>query len=184
MAAQMALAQKLMVALIELYPHLFPDGPPKVQKKLSEEELKKLMGTIQISLEEIISTPAMLKLFRVYCTENFVVENIEFYLAAKEYKENAKKTGKADTKVAFNIFEMYVKKNAPNEINISDRERDATSAPFEKDPGEVIMTGTEFDKSMDTIWKLIDLNSYMRFKKSKYYDTCLTYRVSRMSRSE
>jgi len=177
----MALAEKVVIVMIEKYDTLFPDGPPKVQKKLSEEELKKLQGTVNITLDDMLTTPFMLKFFREYCMENFQQENIEYYLAVKDYEAKAKQSGSPDPTLAMEIYNNYVKKNAPSEVNISDRERDATSGPFETG-GELVLTGHEFDKTVETIYKLMELNSYIRFKKSKYFDHCVTYRVARMTR--
>jgi len=119
-----------------------------------------------------------LSLYCRFCEEQFVEENIKYYLDAQAYVREAQMSPECvDTEryldKALNIYNEYCKKGAHLQLNVSDALLSQLATIFEiPTPKSLLgnLTGHEFDLVTVDVLALMTTNEFPRFKFSKYYD--------------
>jgi hypothetical protein len=87
----------------------------------------------RVSFEEILSTPEYLDQFRQYTMKNYCNENLDFYEAAllfkktwpkNQYDKNRDDSAEYCKHAATEIYEKWIKRESPEEINVNSDVRD------------------------------------------------------------
>uniref|UniRef100_A0A8D0GTG8 Regulator of G protein signaling 18 n=1 Tax=Sphenodon punctatus TaxID=8508 RepID=A0A8D0GTG8_SPHPU len=113
------------------------------------------------SFDKLLSQKDGVDAFTRFLKTEFSNENIEFWLACENYKKN--KVPHQLLLQAKTIYEMFIQKEAPKEVNLDFQTKELT--------GENIIhpTVNSFDAAQAKIYKLMEQDSYPRFLSSDIY---------------
>lgn len=113
------------------------------------------------SFDKLLSSKAGLQAFTRFLKTEFSEENIEFWLACEEYKKCA--TPEQLSSKAKTIFETFIRREAPKEVNLDFNTKQATSK-------NILQPALfSFDSAQATIYRLMEKDSYPRFLKSDIF---------------
>ncbi|TNM97913.1 regulator of G-protein signaling 5b [Takifugu flavidus] len=147
----------LFGSLLQKSDHSLNSQAKKNEKhKLNREE----PFTWKESFDKLLSSQNGLCLFRAFLVSEFSEENIAFYLACEDYKET--KPSKQAAK-ARNIYEEFVRSDAPREVNLDHATKAITKENVEEP------TESCFDLAQSKIYSLMEKDCYPRFLKSPTY---------------
>ncbi|XP_077013305.1 regulator of G-protein signaling 16 isoform X2 [Tamandua tetradactyla] len=113
------------------------------------------------SFDLLLSSKNGVAAFHAFLKTEFSEENLEFWLACEEFKKirsAAKLTSRAQR-----IFEEFVRREAPKEVNIDHETRELTRTNLQA------TTATCFDVAQGKTRTLMEKDSYPRFLKSPAY---------------
>ncbi|XP_010139830.1 PREDICTED: regulator of G-protein signaling 18 [Buceros rhinoceros silvestris] len=113
------------------------------------------------SFDKLLSEKAGLDVFTKFLKTEFSEENIEFWIACEDYKKS--KTTRELLPKAKTIYETFIQKDAPKEVNLDFKTKEVTSQNIER---PVIST---FDAAQNTVYRLMEQDSYPRFLRSDPY---------------
>uniref|UniRef100_A0A8B9EMU1 Regulator of G protein signaling 18 n=1 Tax=Anser cygnoides TaxID=8845 RepID=A0A8B9EMU1_ANSCY len=113
------------------------------------------------SFDKLLSQKAGLDAFTNFLKTEFSEENIEFWIACEDYKKS--KTTHELFPKAKTIYETFIQKDAPKEVNLDFQTKEVTSQNIEQ---PVITT---FDAAQNTVYRLMEQDSYPRFLRSDPY---------------
>ncbi|NXI47041.1 RGS18 protein, partial [Galbula dea] len=113
------------------------------------------------SFDKLLSEKAGLDAFTKFLKTEFSEENIEFWIACEDYKKS--KTSDELLPKAKTIYETFIQKDAPKEVNLDFQTKEVTSQNIEQ---PIITT---FDAAQNTVYKLMEQDSYPRFLRSDPY---------------
>uniref|UniRef100_A0A8B9NIC3 Regulator of G protein signaling 18 n=1 Tax=Accipiter nisus TaxID=211598 RepID=A0A8B9NIC3_9AVES len=99
--------------------------------------------------------------FTKFLKTEFSEENIEFWIACEDYKKS--KTAHELLPKAKTIYETFIQKDAPKEVNLDFQTKEVTSQNIEQ---PIITT---FDAAQNTVYRLMEQDSYPRFLRSDPY---------------
>ncbi|XP_062436979.1 regulator of G-protein signaling 18 isoform X1 [Rhea pennata] len=113
------------------------------------------------SFDKLLSQKAGLDAFTEFLKTEFSEENIEFWIACEDYKKS--KTAHELFPKAKTIYETFIQKDAPKEVNLDFQTKEVTSQNIEQP------ITTTFDAAQSTVYKLMEHDSYPRFLRSDLY---------------
>ncbi|NWI03942.1 RGS18 protein, partial [Tichodroma muraria] len=146
--------------------HLGKPGNLTKPSSVSPEEAEK-WGE---SFDKLLSEKAGLDAFTKFLKTEFSEENIEFWIACEDYK-NSKSAHELLPK-AKTIFETFIQKDAPKEVNLDFHTREATSQSMEQP------VRSTFDAAQSAVCRLMEQDSYPRFLRSAAYRGLLKGRAA------
>ncbi|XP_041133900.1 regulator of G-protein signaling 5-like [Polyodon spathula] len=144
------------IDLIIPYPEKPEKKPEKFQKPSPEEALQ-----WRESLDKVFLNNYGLATFRSFLRSEFSEENIEFWMACEDYKKT-KSPVKLASK-ARKIYEEFIQKDAPKEVNIDHFTKDVTIRNL------VEPSQTSFELAQKMIHALMEKDSFGRFLQSEQY---------------
>ncbi|XP_066504371.1 regulator of G-protein signaling 21 [Hoplias malabaricus] len=109
-------------------------------------------------LEKLLEDKRCLAAFRAFLKSEFSEENVEFWLACREYKEST--SASMRTRKAAQIYEQFLDPMAQREVNIDYHTREKIKSSL-KNPDP-----TCFKEAEDLVFKLMERDSCPRFLKS------------------
>nr|XP_016851435.1 PREDICTED: regulator of G-protein signaling 18 [Anolis carolinensis] len=143
----------------ELHPDLNLDKFERLTKGSSEPpDVIKKWGE---SFYNLISQKAGVDTFTQFLRSEFSEENIEFWMACEDYKK-CKDASQLSLK-AQAIYETFIEKEAPKEVNLDFNTKVCTSENMSHP------TLNTFDAAQNKIYALMEQDSYPRFLKSDLY---------------
>ncbi|XP_064004356.1 regulator of G-protein signaling 18 isoform X2 [Pogoniulus pusillus] len=113
------------------------------------------------SFDKLLSEKAGLDAFMKFLKTEFSEENIEFWIACEDYKKS--KTSHELLPKARTIYETFIQKDAPKEVNLDFQTKEVTSQNIR----QPILT--TFDAAQNTVYRLMEQDSYPRFLRSDLY---------------
>ncbi|NXX49732.1 RGS18 protein, partial [Tricholaema leucomelas] len=113
------------------------------------------------SFDKLLSEKAGLDAFTKFLKSEFSEENIEFWIACEDYKRS--KTSCELLPKARTIYETFIQKDAPKEVNLDFQTKEVTSQNIR----QPILT--TFDAAQNTVYRLMEQDSYPRFLRSDPY---------------
>eukprot|EP00075_Anas_platyrhynchos_P000417 XP_005010411.2 regulator of G-protein signaling 18 [Anas platyrhynchos] len=113
------------------------------------------------SFDKLLSQKAGLDAFTKFLKTEFSEENIEFWIACEDYKKS--KTTHELFPKAKTIYETFIRKDAPKEVNLDFQTKEVTSQNIEQ---PLITT---FDAAQNTVYRLMEQDCYPRFLRSDTY---------------
>ncbi|KAM7046857.1 regulator of G-protein signaling 18 isoform 1-T1 [Acridotheres tristis] len=134
-----------------------PGNLPKAASSVSPEEAVK-WGE---SFDKLLSEKAGLDAFTKFLKTEFSEENIEFWIACEDYKKS--KSAHELLPKAKTIFETFIQKDAPKEVNLDFHTKEVTSQSMGQ-PGR-----STFEAAQSTVYRLMEQDSYPRFLRSAPY---------------
>nr|XP_039269265.1 regulator of G-protein signaling 2-like isoform X1 [Styela clava] len=105
--------------------------------------------------------------FRIFLESEFSVENLDFWIAAEEYRKI--KNNEARRERMREIYEEYISPGALNQINLDHFTRQQIIQHMATDTTSSIDT---FTGAQRYVFNIMENDSYARFVRSKYYDLC------------
>ncbi|KAJ3439031.1 electron carrier/ protein disulfide oxidoreductase [Anaeramoeba flamelloides] len=148
---------------------------PRTTKKravsfcITESEFDKTQFEIN-SLTQLLTIPMCIAFFQEYLCKEFNQENLMFWQDVKSFKQNCV-TQRQITKTAKQIISKYIKPESLFEINIAFQCRMGILNQLKKRDFTIEM----FDEAHKIVFDHLNLNSFDKFKYSKYYPICLKY---------
>lgn len=113
------------------------------------------------SFDKLLSEKAGLDAFTKFLKTEFSEENIEFWIACEDYKKS--KSAHELLPKAKTIFETFIQKDAPKEVNLDFHTREVTSRSM----GQPVRS--TFEAAQSTVYRLMEQDSYPRFLRSAPY---------------
>ncbi|XP_064283501.1 regulator of G-protein signaling 18 isoform X4 [Passer domesticus] len=113
------------------------------------------------SFDKLLSEKAGLDAFTKFLKTEFSEENIEFWIACEDYKKS--KNAHELLPKAKTIFETFIQKDAPKEVNLDFHTKEVTSQSM----GQPLRS--TFDAAQSTVYRLMEQDSYPRFLRSAPY---------------
>ncbi|XP_038000914.1 regulator of G-protein signaling 18-like isoform X2 [Motacilla alba alba] len=113
------------------------------------------------SFDKLLSEKAGLDAFTKFLKTEFSEENIEFWIACEDYKKS--KSAHELLPKAKTIFETFIQKDAPKEVNLDFHTKEVTSQSM----GQPLRS--TFDAAQSTVYRLMEQDSYPRFLRSAPY---------------
>ncbi|XP_015471225.1 regulator of G-protein signaling 18 isoform X2 [Parus major] len=113
------------------------------------------------SFDKLLSEKAGLDAFTKFLKTEFSEENIEFWIACEDYKKI--KSAQELLPKAKTIFETFIEKDAPKEVNLDWHTREVTRVAV-GDPGH-----GAFEAAQRRVYALMEQDSYRRFLGSAAY---------------
>ncbi|NWY70277.1 RGS18 protein, partial [Erithacus rubecula] len=117
------------------------------------------------SFDKLLSEKAGLDAFTKFLKTEFSEENIEFWIACEDYKQS--KSAHELLPKAKTIFETFIQKDAPKEINIDFHTKNDISQKISEP------TLSCFDAAQSSIYSLMAKDSFPRFLRSDVYKELL-----------
>ncbi|KAM9789280.1 regulator of G-protein signaling 21-like [Neosynchiropus ocellatus] len=117
------------------------------------------------SLDRLLTSSYGRQIFQVFLKSEFSDENIEFWLVCEEYK--GIKSSFRMTLRAKKIFKRYIQAEAPREINIDHKTREAIRRNIQE------ANRMCFDDAQKIVYGLMEKDSYPRFLRSDIYSALL-----------
>uniref|UniRef100_A0A8D2QV37 Regulator of G protein signaling 18 n=1 Tax=Zosterops lateralis melanops TaxID=1220523 RepID=A0A8D2QV37_ZOSLA len=121
------------------------------------------------SFGKLLSEKGGLDAFTKFLKTEFSEENIEFWIACEDYKKS--KSAHELLPKAKTIFETFIQKDAPKEVNLDFHTKEMTSQSI----GQPLRS--TFDAAQRTIYQLMEQDSYPRFLSSALYRSLLQGRA-------
>uniref|UniRef100_A0A1A8ID71 Regulator of G-protein signaling 13 n=3 Tax=Nothobranchius TaxID=28779 RepID=A0A1A8ID71_NOTKU len=118
-----------------------------------------------LSLDRLLSSKYGIKIFQAFLKSEFSDENLEFWAVCEDYKKI-----RCSFRMSFKakkIFKLYIRAEAPREINIDHKTRELIRSNM-KVPSMVC-----FDDAQKIVYGLMEKDSYPRFLRSDVYRTLL-----------
>ncbi|NWZ77826.1 RGS18 protein, partial [Poecile atricapillus] len=113
------------------------------------------------SFDKLLSEKAGLEAFTKFLKTEFSEENIEFWIACEDYKKS--KSAQELLPKAKTIFETFIQKDAPKEVNLDWHTREVTRVAVGQ-PGR-----GAFEAAQRRVFALMEQDSYRRFLRSAAY---------------
>ncbi|NXO96795.1 RGS18 protein, partial [Certhia brachydactyla] len=113
------------------------------------------------SFDKLLSEKAGLDAFTNFLKTEFSEENIEFWMACEDYKKS--KSAHELLPKAKTIFETFIQKDAPKEVNLDFQTKEATSRSL----GQPVRSS--FDAAQSAVYRLMEQDSFPRFLRSAAY---------------
>ncbi|NXQ39793.1 regulator of G-protein signaling 18-like isoform X2 [Catharus ustulatus] len=113
------------------------------------------------SFDKLLSEKAGLDAFTKFLKTEFSEENIEFWIACEDYKKS--KSAHELLPKAKTIFETFIQKDAPKEVNLDFHTREVTSRSMGQPERST------FEAAQSTVYRLMEQDSYPRFLRSAPY---------------
>uniref|UniRef100_A0A8C0VRM6 Regulator of G protein signaling 18 n=1 Tax=Cyanistes caeruleus TaxID=156563 RepID=A0A8C0VRM6_CYACU len=113
------------------------------------------------SFDKLLSEKAGLDAFTKFLKTEFSEENIEFWIACEDYKKS--KSAQELLPKAKTIFETFIQKDAPKEVNLDWQTREVTRVAVGQ-PGR-----GAFEAAQRRVYALMEQDSYRRFLGSAAY---------------
>ncbi|KAM7013165.1 regulator of G-protein signaling 4 [Tautogolabrus adspersus] len=128
------------------------------------------------SFSHVMSSKLGRSVFTSFLRSEFSQENMDFWVACEDYKNT--NPSKFTTR-AKQIYQQYVKADAPNEVNLDAATRDVTKQNVEN------ACPSCFDEAQKMIYTLMEKDSYRRFLNSKLMkDLCQTRKAAAEEKKE
>ncbi|NWZ40743.1 RGS18 protein, partial [Brachypodius atriceps] len=141
--------------------HLGKSGNLTKAASVSPEEAVKWRE----SFDKLLSEKAGLDAFTKFLKTEFSEENIEFWIACEDYKKS--KSAHELLPKAKTIFETFIQKDAPKEVNLDFHTKEVTSQSIAQP------LRSTFDAAQSTVYRLMEQDSYPRFLSSALYQSLL-----------
>ncbi|KAG8436377.1 hypothetical protein GDO86_007467 [Hymenochirus boettgeri] len=113
------------------------------------------------TFDDLLASKYGVAAFRAFLKSEFSEENLEFWLACEDFKKT-KSPQKLSTK-AKKIYDEFIEKEAPKEINIDFQTRENIIQTMQ-DP-----SFSCFGAAQKRVYSLMENNSYPRFLQSEFY---------------
>uniref|UniRef100_A0A8D0ENK3 Regulator of G protein signaling 18 n=1 Tax=Strix occidentalis caurina TaxID=311401 RepID=A0A8D0ENK3_STROC len=123
--------------------------------------IKQIVKMIKATGFKLLLENTGLDAFTKFLKTEFSEENIEFWIACEDYKKS--KTAHELLPKAKIIYETFIQKDAPKEVNLDFQTKEVTSQNIAQ---PVITT---FDAAQNTVYRLMEQDSYPRFLRSDLY---------------
>ncbi|XP_006026561.1 regulator of G-protein signaling 18 [Alligator sinensis] len=117
------------------------------------------------SFDKLLSQKAGQEAFVRFLKTEFSEENIEFWIACENYKKS--KDSRELLSQAKKIYEIFIRKEAPKEVNLDFHTKEITSQNIAHP------TLSSFDAAQATVYRLMEQDSYPRFLRSAAYSDLL-----------
>ncbi|XP_028300294.1 regulator of G-protein signaling 4-like isoform X2 [Gouania willdenowi] len=141
------------------------DGPPGIAQYARWVPDVTEVEKWKQSFCNVMSSDAGRSVFSEFLKSEFSEENLDFWMSCEDYKRAAPPTLSSRAK---QIYQQYVKADAPKEVNLDAETREETRLNVEN-PSPLC-----FDKAQKMIFTLMEKDSYRRFLKSKLLqDLCV-----------
>ncbi|KAJ3432446.1 electron carrier/ protein disulfide oxidoreductase [Anaeramoeba flamelloides] len=154
-------------------PKLSPRSSKKraLSVRVTERELDQTQFEIN-SLTKLLTIPTGIAFFKEYLCTEFNQENLMFWQEVKSFKQNCV-TQRQITKTAKQIISKFIKPESLFEINIDFQCRTRILNQLKKKDLTIEM----FDQAHKIVFDHLNLNSFDKFKYSKYYPICIKYLI-------
>ncbi|XP_072919639.1 regulator of G-protein signaling 5-like [Hemitrygon akajei] len=137
----------------------YSDKVDKPAKPLRPSQIEVLQW--RESLEKLLMNSYGLAAFKAFLQSEHSEENIEFWMACEDYKAT-KSPNKLASK-AKKIFEDFIEKEAPQEINVDHYTKEVTMKNLAEP------TTSTFELAQKRVLSLMEKDSFSRFLKSEVY---------------
>jgi hypothetical protein len=125
------------------------------------ECIENLLAVQEDHLELLLKDASGVKLFRAYLKKEFAEDNLKFWEEVNKFNK-LKSTDKSLKKKAEDIFNMYIKDGAEQEINLPGAIRRSILIDFNSNNVRV----TTFDVAQKSVFHLMENDSFRRFVKA------------------
>uniref|UniRef100_A0A1A7WY21 Regulator of G-protein signaling 13 n=2 Tax=Iconisemion striatum TaxID=60296 RepID=A0A1A7WY21_9TELE len=118
-----------------------------------------------LSLDRLLSSKYGMKIFQAFLKSEFSDENLEFWSVCEDFKKIS-----CPLKMSFKakkIFKVYIRTEAPREINIDHKTRELVRSNMKA------LSTVCFDDAQKIVYRLMEKDSYPRFLRSNVYRTLL-----------
>ncbi len=116
-------------------------------------------------LQQLLSTESGIKKFSEHCAREFSIENIRFWQAINQYRNESFKDHLELLETAEHIFDEYVKPGCENQVNLPMTMVKKIQKALKTDADHV--DTTLFDQGQNEIFNLMSRDSYQRFIASR-----------------
>jgi hypothetical protein len=146
---------------------------PKVSDRgfpvTSQEDLLPDLKTIH--MEDILSSERGIQAFKDFLISEFSVENLLFWIDVAQFKriyseDKNEKLSEDLTTAALRIYNRYIKKDCEYEVNIEFAIADKIHRAFNNPADDTLITPNIFDQAYEEIQRLMELDSFSRFKRT------------------
>ncbi|CAK4493412.1 unnamed protein product [Aphanomyces euteiches] len=162
----------------------------------SKEQIEAVIGTSPVEtaemfirwlrekceLQNVMAHPTARSFLVEFCTAEFSDENVLFLLDVERFTSLTTTTDHRDA--ARHIVETYIQANAPKQVNIDHRMREAIEAHYAKSMSSsavdlkeardtIDMSNAMFDAAREEITRLVTKDTFPRFKRAPQFQTML-----------
>lgn len=139
-----------------------PSAPqPRPTTPNFAECIENLLSVQEDSLDLLLKDPSGVKLFRAYLKKEFAEDNLKFWEEVSKFNK-LKPTDKSLKKKAEEIFNMFIKDGAEQEINLPGAIRRTIIIDFNNNNVRV----NTFDVAQKSVFHLMENDSFRRFVKA------------------
>ena len=163
-------AQQATIAALE-HPHIANEGGRRsVTQSAEDKEFTMPSSSKPLTLLELLAHPVCVELVKDELHRIHSVENLVFYLHAVRYRQL--QNAKARRVVAQQLYDTFIAEGAPQQINISTRQRDAIQATLKR-RGDDAATPLLFREAEREVALLMETNMMKTFVGSSAYRVCV-----------
>ena len=161
-------AQQATIAALEL-PHVATEGGRRSVTSTDDREFVVSTTAKPPTLLELLTHPVCVELVKDELDRIHSVENLVFYLHAVRYRQL--QNVKARRVVAQQLYDTFIVEAAPQQINISTRQRDAIQATLKR-RGDDACVPSLFREAEREVALLMETNMMKAFVSSSAYRVC------------
>ena len=164
-------AQQATIAALE-HPHVAAEHGRRSSTHSTDDKEFTVPATAKPpTLLELLAHPVCVELVKDELERIHSVENLVFYLHAVRYRQL--QSAKAKRAVAQQLYDTFIVEAAPQQINISTRQRDTIQATLKR-RGDDACTTTLFREAEREVALLMETNMMKSFISSSAYRVCGT----------
>ena len=162
-------AQQATIAALE-HPHVTGDTGRRSLTQSTDEREFTITATVKPpTLLELLSHPVCVELVKDELERIHSVENLVFYLHVVRYRQL--QNAKARRLVAQQLYDTFIVEGAPQQINISTRQRDSIQATLKR-KGDDCCIPHLFREAEREVALLMETNMMKSFMSSSAYRVC------------
>ena len=118
-----------------------------------------------VHLKYLIHSPKLLANFRKFLLTEYSAENLDFIVEAKAFRCLDYVTEAEVEERALSIYDKYLRKDAPNEVNVKEKLRASVQEAVERE--EFLLS--LFQPCEDAVMALMNRDSFARYRKSPIF---------------
>uniref|UniRef100_A0A915HP64 RGS domain-containing protein n=1 Tax=Romanomermis culicivorax TaxID=13658 RepID=A0A915HP64_ROMCU len=130
--------------------------------------LKDEVNSWTTSFQKLMNSDLGRQIFSRFLESEFSDENLLFYSACEDFKRESKNVKRQ--MIAKSIYDTFLKPTAPLEVNVDERMRRRVAARMDIIPNREL-----FDETQESVYKLMERDSFPRFIRSQVYTSFLGY---------
>jgi hypothetical protein len=122
-----------------------------------------------IPTQHLLSNPNILAAFAVFVAHEASLENVDFWMASRRFRNQITRSRQILMQDARALYDMYISPNAAKQVNLMG----TIQTTLQQAVQYGCITKLTFEEAEQEILRLMDMDSFARFRLSEEFSSCL-----------
>ena len=122
-----------------------------------------------IPTQHLLSNPTIMAAFAMFVAHEASMENVAFWMAARKFRVQATRNKQFLLQDARALYDTYISSNAAKQVNL----KGTVQLTLQRAVQHECITKLTFEEAEQEILRLMDMDSFARFRLSKEFSMCL-----------